>query len=110
MKEMEKEEQDLRNDARFVEFNEEEELEMMKRKFLAEQEEKFARDREAMKRKYQDQLRAFKEAEMEKHRSKLDALYANVSKEKKIQDDFDEHAYRAQLEDELSVKMKVKQE
>lgn len=36
MKEMEKEEQELRNDARFVEFNEEEELEMMKRKFLAE--------------------------------------------------------------------------
>lgn len=47
---------------------------------------------------------------MEKHRSKLDALYANVSKEKKIQDDFDEHAYRTQLEDELSVKMKVKNE
>lgn len=67
----------------------------MKRNFANELEEKYTREREAIKRKHQDALRSFKEGEMEKHRRKLDELYASVARETQTKDEFDEEAYRS---------------
>ncbi len=52
MKELEREEEELKNDNRFNEFNEQAELELLKKKYLREQEDKFEKEREATKRKY----------------------------------------------------------